>query len=736
MATQLAPGLARKVKKVLETRADTPETIACLKGLSEFYGENTPAARRGARSRACRTFIPFLRCEPLLKFLPSTTRLCASPLTLPPAPSRFNPAGLRSSIERRGLDINREFLEASGQAQEALAVVDAQLEGLLSGCRRIANVLDKSRERTGNLLDETARFNNNLAKIEERKKMLETFLVDYQLTDEEISALRTDDQITENFFSALARVQEIHGNCRQLLRTHHQRAGLELMDVMASYQENAHERLARWVQGECKTLAEEDGPDVPDLLTRAMTALKSRPVLHRYCIEEVSRTRHNALFRRFISALTKGGPGGVPRPIEVHATDPRRYAGDMLGWLHQAAAGEKELVAALLATEGDDGDEEKNGDEEKDGDKEKNGGEEHKEGAGVDEEEEAADPEAVLDRILEGVCRPFKVRLEQALNASPTALVAYQLANLLDFYRETLGAIVGKDASLVATVEECRASAARTFEDQISRRAAKLREKPTRPPDTLAPPPFVAETVSLVRELLQARSDAVSGGDLDETYDAVGAVLDPAVEACERGAGAIAEALRPEESGGAGPTPATTNAAGTVPPAYTARWAKEAYLLNCLNAMAAALGDFPGASAARDSLNSRVASLADTIADDEAGRILRSSGVAEVRELIALYQGQRTERGAMSRDPALELGVVGSALDKLVDEVSASPEPVPAFDEVLNPRTRVDLRGTYVGKIIEAYTLVYMAVLDPNNGYRDAKSAIRHGPDALGVLLN
>ena len=268
MATQLAPGLARKVKKVLETRADTPETIACLKGLSEFYGENTPAARRGARSRACRTFIPFLRCEPLLKFLPSTTRLCASPLTLPPAPSRFNPAGLRSSIERRGLDINREFLEASGQAQEALAVVDAQLEGLLSGCRRIANVLDKSRERTGNLLDETARFNNNLAKIEERKKMLETFLVDYQLTDEEIAALRTDDQITEKFFSALARVQEIHGNCRQLLRTHHQRAGLELMDVMASYQENAHERLARWVQGECKTLAEEDGPDVPDLLTR------------------------------------------------------------------------------------------------------------------------------------------------------------------------------------------------------------------------------------------------------------------------------------------------------------------------------------------------------------------------------------------------------------------------------------------------------------------------------------
>ena len=38
------------------------------------------------------------------------------------------------------------------------------------------------------------------------------------------------------------------------------------MDAMATYQENAHERLCRWVQGECGALAEEDGPD--DLPTR------------------------------------------------------------------------------------------------------------------------------------------------------------------------------------------------------------------------------------------------------------------------------------------------------------------------------------------------------------------------------------------------------------------------------------------------------------------------------------
>lgn len=41
-------------------------------------------------------------------------------------------------------------------------------------------------------------------------------------------------------------MRSIHDNCRALLRTHHQRAGLELMDLMANYQETAYERLCRY----------------------------------------------------------------------------------------------------------------------------------------------------------------------------------------------------------------------------------------------------------------------------------------------------------------------------------------------------------------------------------------------------------------------------------------------------------------------------------------------------------
>lgn len=74
----LAPGLSRKLKKVLETRTDTADLLASLNTLSEFYTENTPHFRRN----------------------------------------------LRSTIEKRSLSINEEFLLSSAAAQKVPFAVE------------------------------------------------------------------------------------------------------------------------------------------------------------------------------------------------------------------------------------------------------------------------------------------------------------------------------------------------------------------------------------------------------------------------------------------------------------------------------------------------------------------------------------------------------------------------------------------------------------------------------------
>lgn len=81
--------------------------------------------------------------------------------------------------------------------------------------------------------------------------------------------------------------------------------------------------MRRWVQAQCHSLTDLDTPEVNPLLQQAAAALRQRPVLFRYCAEEVATARHNAVFQNFVTALTQGGPNGMPRPIEMHAHDPR-----------------------------------------------------------------------------------------------------------------------------------------------------------------------------------------------------------------------------------------------------------------------------------------------------------------------------------------------------------------------------------------------------------------------------
>ena len=68
-------------------------------------------------------------------------------------------------------------------------------------------------------------------------------------------------------------------------------------------------------------------------------------------IQSLIAVRKPTLTRSFLDALTRGGPGGMPRPIELHAHDSLRYIGDMMAWIHQAVAGEREMVEGLFGKE-------------------------------------------------------------------------------------------------------------------------------------------------------------------------------------------------------------------------------------------------------------------------------------------------------------------------------------------------------------------------------------------------
>ncbi|XP_010499721.1 PREDICTED: conserved oligomeric Golgi complex subunit 6 isoform X3 [Camelina sativa] len=672
----LAPGLSRKLKKVLECRTDSPDLMASLNALSSFYDENSAHARRN----------------------------------------------LRSTIEKRALLINSEFLSAADSTQIALDRVEEEVNALADCCDKIAAALSSSAATTSDIISTTERLKQELEVTTQRQEIVNCFLRDYQLSNEEIKALR-EDELNENFFQALSHVQEIHSNCKLLLRTHHQRAGLELMDMMAVYQEGAYERLCRWVQAECRKLGDTDNPEVSELLRTAVRCLKERPVLFKYCAEEVGNLRHNALFRRFISALTRGGPGGMPRPIEVHAHDPLRYVGDMLGWLHQALASERELVHALFDIDAAD----------------------HKSTAKNTSENDALKAAEsnftfVLDRIFEGVCRPFKVRVEQVLQSQPSLIISYKLTNTLEFYSYTISDLLGRDTALCNTIGMVKDAAQKTFFDILKTRGEKLLRYPPPVAIDLSPPPAVREGVSLTLEIIENyNSMMVSASGEKPAFDPVlSALLDPIIKMCEQ----AAEAHKSKKSGHLRRRSRTSTDSSQLTsvdallssspsPPQNNETPSKIFLINCLCAIQQPLLRHDVASQYVTNIGSMIENHINLLVRNEVDTLLQKCGLSDKMQIFRSSTSELPLSERQDTSPAM----LSECLKAFFGLVLGSEGSLPEFEQIQVPKLRSEACVRVAKTLAEAYEVIYQAVTDQQNGYPDPKSLARHPPDQIRTIL-
>jgi len=169
----------------------------------------------------------------------------------------------------------------------------------------------------------------------------------------------------------------------------------------------------------------------------------------------------------------------------------------------------------------------------------------------------------VLDRIFEGVCRPFKVRVEQVLQSQPSLIIACKLSNTLEFYSYTVSLphlcfprplfcfsflmtitvvsadlqisdLLGRDTVLCNTLWALRDAAQKTFFDILKSRGEKLLRYPPLVAVDLSPPKAVREGVSVLLEIIETHNSmmvTVTGKKPD--FDPViSALLDPIIQVC------------------------------------------------------------------------------------------------------------------------------------------------------------------------------------------------------------
>lgn len=621
--------LSRKLNKILEARLDSDkETLDALQALSSFFTENNLRARRN----------------------------------------------LRSDIEKRSLQINEEFLQSFKEIKQALDGLHEDVSAMNQCCSDMMSRLKATKLQTHDLISQTTKLQAESQKIQMKQEVVQAFLDAFQLKPEEIKILRgtRDGTLDESFFKALARVKKIHSDCKVLLRSNQQTAGIEIMESMALHQEAAFERLYRWTQSECRLLNAES-PEMNPLLCQAMECLQDRPVLFKYSLDEYANARRAAVVRGFIDALTRGGAGGTPRPIELHSDDPLRYIGDMLAWLHQTCASEKEILEAVLRK--------------------------------CTREELESEIQTVLSHITEGLCRPLKVRVEQVIVSEPGAVTLFRLSSLIKFYLHTIKQVITVEAQLLSTLEEMHVLCQKMFYNSLTCYCSRLLEKVELPPADLGPTEALKKILALLREVLSCQ-DACLVSVADRQKDVpqiLATVVDPLLQMCHVSASKLA----------------------------TADMAT--YLANCIYLVHSTLMLFEFTDRQLEMLQAQLDAHLDTLVSEQASAIVGQVGLGALYTCLQEYQ---PKQGPLSSLPGCDALAVQAAVKKL-DSFLPSPDSltIPQSGLLLSASLRQNLRKRSMELFCNVYQMIHEAINNPSNQYPEAELLLPRTPEQVKALL-
>ncbi|CDF34951.1 unnamed protein product [Chondrus crispus] len=557
--------------------------------------------------------------------------------------------------------------------------------------------LSGARSGASKVVAQTSQLRAKLSDSEHRAAVSGAFLQRFVLSPDQMTALESDT-VDASFLGALHKLEKIHDNSRVLLRMKNQRAGLEALEFAATKREEAYEKVFRFVQAQCGTLdvdAEEQEEEAA-LLRQAIRALRARPMLLRFCAEEVGSARRASLVSRFVSALTKGGPGGMPRPIELHAHDPMRYTNDMLAWIHQALASEKELTNRLFTADANESDERTKS---------------HNEELAL----------KVLNTVFDALCRPFRIRFEQALEQTLPVVVLYRLASLLEFYASTMSQLLGRDAALPEMLMECNSIAMYGFFSAWKSKMESFRVAGIGPSEDLMPPVAVNQSMTRLDEIMATLDASLTPEDARQGQ--ISAVLEVILNPLQ----ALCESMSTKR---------------------LAALEQHVFMANCIDSMRMPLMAYSFATSRVEQLTKTADVHIDHYIRLSSVIVLRRCGLADRARILSeakqaaadTTRSEKDEGSSASKGGFIPLskvaGMDAEALSISVKNFYAmlfggstigSSEALqpPHVSNITNVRARNRARAAVAEILARTHTEIYNAVQDPANQY---------GPDAVSAV--
>ncbi|PSR85502.1 oligomeric Golgi complex subunit 6 [Coniella lustricola] len=449
---------------------------------------------------------------------------------------------LRLTLQKEVIDSNGDIIAEFGKVSDQLRRIGATISRLNKSYDDMKSHISAAHDTTSVLIPEAKSLMRQRQQLETKHQLLTAFNKQFILSEEELATLTsTAEAVDDRFFAVLTKAKRICKDCEILLGFEIQALGLEIMEQTSRNLNLAFQKLYRWIQRAFKTLNLEN-PHMGSSIRQALRVLAERPSLFQSCLDVFAETREQILSDTFFTALTGSSPSGVQdrliKPIELAAHDPLRYIGDMLAWIHSATVSEREALEVLFVAEG-----------EEIAKGIRAGRENEIWHLAEDDENEITsfDPVKALnelvDRDLSGAARILRQRVEHVIRTNEEVILAYRLANLLNFYRITFTRLLSAKSVLVDALQSLESEALLQFRSLMRDYVSNLQHEFEQRPISLESPYFLHESLEQLSAVMKTYDTSLSSTDSREVdfQPILTEALDPFLAGCEK----MAETLEP-----------------------------------------------------------------------------------------------------------------------------------------------------------------------------------------------
>eukprot|EP01130_Rhizamoeba_saxonica_P000955 TRINITY_DN10833_c0_g1_i1.p1 TRINITY_DN10833_c0_g1~~TRINITY_DN10833_c0_g1_i1.p1 ORF type:complete len:632 (-),score=112.03 TRINITY_DN10833_c0_g1_i1:39-1691(-) len=543
-------------------------------------------------------------------------------------------------------------------------------------CNNMNGRMDFIKSNSGDLLEVAEEIVNRRQENIIKKEVIDALLSKYQLSKKEENILKAVEIKDEAFFNALQRVHEIDQECRILLRTQYQELAWVIMNKMEEYTKSAYKKICRWIKIESKKL-DTDDPFVSELYMRAFASLRKRLVLLSFCLEIFGNTRKKTIKKCFLNALTVGGEGGMPRPIEIHAHDPFRYVSDMLAWIHQFLATESILIQTLIGP--NDPDDEDN--------------------------EKCVDlANKTLVVCMSGVCSPLKSRIDNLITSKLGVVLSYRLGKLFEYYISNFKERIGGESPLVVIMNNCMSDINNYFVDSIKRTNTRLLASPPVPPSDMSPAHDIHEIINIIEDVLRIHTSSMSISTDLEIDSLMEILVEPLLKICKRSTTTLSDM---EQS---------------------------VYLINTYSFVREMLEKFEATQSFALPIKSTSEDYLNELISKQTKSILEQCGLDHKLVLIEAYKYKPNTPLCTVREmtPPDIIETLRKFEDKLLDLGTLS---MPFLDRIYNIKYRSQARELVSELVSNSYSEFFEAITDPVNAYEDARSLFRYNPEQIKTMI-